>query len=364
MNHPELYSTASEVDATDQLATQVDFSFLDYGDATDTAFASISYESSFKVRTLGTRCVSTYLAQFLHSRLLTHLMIKKLNCIPSYSQIGDAEKKQLDIQFPGISFEDGDAVHEELPPWACAYCGIHDPACVVRCISTGKWFCNGRTLSSASCIITHLVKSRLREVSLHRMSPLGETTLECYATGSRNVFALGYVPLKDENTVVILCRDIPASTPAIKDLNLDMTQWQALISDRMFVDWLVKQPGPEDMRRARRLTLEEVGQLEDLWRSGNTQATVADLMAAPVQEDDPLPVALRYEDAAAYDRLFGALISLEADYDRTMKENQVREGVTVQWSVALNKRYVARFYFPKDSTDLRLMLGKKTVYIL
>lgn len=37
-------------------------------------------------------------------------------------------------------------------------------------------------------------------MSLHKDSPLGETVLECYNSGSRNVFALGFVPLKDENT--------------------------------------------------------------------------------------------------------------------------------------------------------------------
>ena len=38
------------------------------------------------------------------------------------------------------------------------------------------------------------------QVGLHKDSPLGETVLECYSSGSRNVFALGFVPLKDENT--------------------------------------------------------------------------------------------------------------------------------------------------------------------
>lgn len=44
------------------------------------------------------------------------------------------------------------------------------------------------------------LQAKLREVGLHRDSPLGETVLECYNSGSRNVFALGFVPLKDENT--------------------------------------------------------------------------------------------------------------------------------------------------------------------
>ena len=50
------------------------------------------------------------------------------------------------------------------------------------------------------------MKSRCKEVLLHRDSPLGETVLECYASGSRNVFALGFVPVKSENTVVLLVR--------------------------------------------------------------------------------------------------------------------------------------------------------------
>lgn len=38
---------------------------------------------------------------------------------------------------------------------------------------------------------------------------------------------------------------------------------------------------------------------------------------------------------------------------------QVRENVAVHWGVGLNKKVVARFYYPKDSADLRLMIGKR-----
>ena len=44
------------------------------------------------------------------------------------------------------------------------------------------------------------VKGKCKEVQLHKDSPLGDTVLECYNSGSRNVFSLGFVPLKDENT--------------------------------------------------------------------------------------------------------------------------------------------------------------------
>lgn len=41
----------------------------------------------------------------------------------------------------------------------------------------------------------------MKEVALHKDSPLGDAVLECYASGNRNVFALGFVPVKSENTV-------------------------------------------------------------------------------------------------------------------------------------------------------------------
>jgi hypothetical protein len=188
---------------------------------------------------------------------------------------------------------------------------VHTPACVVKCLTTGRWFCNGRIHSSGTCIVLHLVKSKNKEVQLHKDSPLGDTVLECYATGSRNVFTLGFVPVKSENTVVLLARDTPPNHPTIRDLDLDLAQvgsvawlgsggvrcesawqhdewgaslascgvavgrrrmmasytacvfscaalapqWQPIVEDRGLVSWLVKQPGEKELLRARALTL-------------------------------------------------------------------------------------------------------------
>lgn len=46
---------------------------------------------------------------------------------------------------------------KELPDFACKYCGIHEPNCVVMCNICKKWFCNGRGNTSGSHIINHLV---------------------------------------------------------------------------------------------------------------------------------------------------------------------------------------------------------------
>lgn len=74
------------------------------------------------------------------------------------------------------------------------------------------------------------VKAKLKEVQLHKDSPLGDTIMECYNSGSRNVFALGFVPVTTEHTVVLLQRDTPPNAPGIKDLGVDLSTWEALIS--------------------------------------------------------------------------------------------------------------------------------------
>lgn len=199
------------------------------------------------------------------------------------------------------------------PTVPCRYCGIHNPESVVKCLTTGKWFCNGRVTGTASCIVTHLVRAKCKEVSLHKDSPLGETVLECYASGSRNVFALGFVPLAGEHTVVLLARDTPPSSPAIKDLDLDLSAWSPLIEDRAFVGWLVRPPEAGEIARARHVSGAAVAALEEAWRRDPTKGL--DDLAPPRAEDEPCPVALRYDDAYQYQNIFGPLIKLEAGGD-------------------------------------------------
>lgn len=61
-----------------------------------------------------------------------------------------------------LQFEEDDEEFfnsKELPDYACKYCGIHEPNCVVMCNLCKKWFCNGRGNTSGSHIINHLVST-------------------------------------------------------------------------------------------------------------------------------------------------------------------------------------------------------------
>ncbi|WMV40218.1 hypothetical protein MTR67_033603 [Solanum verrucosum] len=240
---------------------------------------------------------------------------------------------------------------------ACKYCGVANPACVVRCNvpSCRKWFCNSRGNTSGSHIVNHLVRAKHKEVCLHKDSPLGETILECYNCGCRNVFLLGFISAKTESVVVLLCREPCLSVNALKDMNWDLSQWCPLIDDRCFLQWLVKVPSEQEQLRARQISAQQINKVEELWKT-NPDATLEDL-EKPGVDDEPQPVALKYEDAYQYQNIFAPLIKLEADYDKMMKESQSKDNLTIRWDIGLNKKRVAYFVFPKEDNELRLVPG-------
>ncbi|KAL4986409.1 RNA helicase-domain-containing protein [Aspergillus falconensis] len=247
------------------------------------------------------------------------------------------------VKFPGELEEE----EKELAPHACAYCGIHNPSSVVKCLACSKWFCSARGNTSSSHIVNHLVRARHKEVQLHPESSLGDTVLECYNCGTKNVFLLGFIPAKSDTVVVLLCRQPCAAMPSSKDMNWDTSRWQPLIEDRSFLTWLVAAPSDQEQLRARHLSPQMIAKLEEMWKE-NSQATIADLEKATAVDDEPAPVLLRYDDAFQYQNIFGPLVKIEADYDRKLKESQSQDGLI----------HLASFILPKlELGDVKLAVG-------
>uniref|UniRef100_A0A0V0J7I1 Regulator of nonsense transcripts 1 n=1 Tax=Schistocephalus solidus TaxID=70667 RepID=A0A0V0J7I1_SCHSO len=284
---------------------------------------------------------------------------------PSHSQVDPVESKidrlTTAVESIALNSPDDDAVTigEELPEHACAYCGISDPAAVVYCNTTKKWFCNSRGNTSGSHIVNHLVRSRSKEVSLHKDSPLKDTVLECYVCGSKNVFLLGFVPAKSESVVVLLCRHPCANQN--KDMHWDPTQWQPLIQGRQFLSWLVKVPSEEEQAKARQISAQQINRLEELWKE-NPLAEVSDL-ERPGIEKEVEPILLRYDSSYHYQQTFTPLVQLEAAYDKKIKESLKLENVIVRWETALNTKKVAYFRIPgaNEGPELRIMHGDELI---
>ena len=193
----------------------------------------------------------------------------------------DYQDDDASIDFSQLKFDDPSLDDDLVIPNlhdnenCCAYCNIANTQSLVKCLTCKKWFCNSRGSTSGSHIITHLVRARHKEVQLHPDSSLGDTTLECYNCGYRNVFILGFIPAKDDTVVVLLCRQ-PCANSGAKDANWDIQQWTPLIEDRSFLPWLVNVPSDEEVARAKPITKQQIVKLEEVWKE-DANATVEDL---------------------------------------------------------------------------------------
>ena len=273
---------------------------------------------------------------------------------------------------------------QSLPAHACAYCGIHAPASVIKCVATGKWFCNGGIGSpaadraetggggdgggsapaqsrSGSHIIQHLVRSRHKEVATHPESMLGDTVLECYSCGCRNVFLLGFIPSKSDSVVVLLCREPCLTLGVLKDQGWDLAMWEPLIQDRAFLPWLVPPPAEAESARARHITPASITALEMLWRT-SPEASFSDLQRAEAEGKGPdgelEHVALKYDDGYHYQNVFGPLVKLEANEDKALKASMKATGVSVRWGRNSHKAWTARFVFSRASdSEIKLNPG-------
>lgn len=245
-----------------------------------------------------------------------------------------------------------------LPDYACAYCGIHNVDSVIKCETCQKWFCNTKIHSNSSHIVTHMVMSRHTCVSLHPDSDLGDTTLECYNCGNKNAFILGFVGAKQDSVMVILCR-LPCAQS--KDINWDTTHWQALLDDRQFVSWVAGPPTEEELINARLITNQQITKLEAQWRL-NRDATILDIEKTENDEEDVLPILMRYNDAYQYQRAFAPLVKLEADFDKNLKESQALEHILVSWALGLNKNHLASFTLSTyESNNLKIAVGDEII---
>jgi regulator of nonsense transcripts 1 len=306
---------------------------------------------------------------------------------------------------------------QDLPEHACQYCGIHAPGCVIQCVhpECKRWFCNGKAgTKSTSHIVAHMVKNKHKEVLLHKDSPLGEMPLECYQCGTRNIFMLGFISAKTDNVVVILCRDpcaqqsVQQQVAARNALNADasgssssasgasgltsgdsntaasggdgnmtfqassglgddwdLSQWQPLIEERALLNWLVKFPGEAEVSRSRLVSTAMITRLEETWKKDPSAKMNSDTKGSLSPEDEaakkaqemPHPVLPSYDDAYQYQDIFGPLVRMEADNDKSVKESQSQEGIVLRWDVGLSSKPVAWFSFPRSDTELRLVPG-------
>ena len=266
-------------------------------------------------------------------------------------------------------YDDEEKEQKDIPEHACVYCHISDPACVLKCVETGKWFCNGRGNTNAAHIVQHLVMSGKKSVSLHPLGPLGDTILECYACGGKNVFTLGCVPALTTQIMALLCRECSPNNGSLTDLDWDPSQWKPIIQDKAFVDWLAAVPKEKVQLKADIINFSQISKLEKAWREDPT-ATLAAIEKVELKSgelDQSMHVRLDYVDGYHYQNVMAPLVMLEAEENRRLKEVVHFENVDIEWDKVLGKQ-TARFFLKgecmREDNDSRLVVGDELCFKL
>jgi regulator of nonsense transcripts 1 len=146
--------------------------------------------------------------------------------------------------------------------------------------------------------------------------------------------------------------------PALKDMEWELSQWHALIQDRKFLPWLIKEPHEKLLLRAREISQTQMVRMEELWKK-DPEAKYEDLHRPDVLEEQEMPETLRlYEDGFHYQNIIAPLVKIEADYDRQMKESLTEESISCRWDKSLAGKNVVTFSFHRmDAEQSRIVVG-------
>lgn len=263
---------------------------------------------------------------------------------------------------------------------ACGYCGVEDDASAVQCQTCKQWFCNsrGRTSDAASSgthIVQHLVRAKHREICLHVDSALGDTCIECYHCGSKNIFLLGFIPSKSDDVVIILCRQPCGGTAgAAKDETWDLNAWNPLINERALLPWIAASPSPALVSKSTPISPAQIAHVEEMRRIRPEYSTrqLVELVLSNKTlgfEDQALsanvePVRMRYSNSQEFRTIMENLVELEAVQSRESRAAQRQNDTPISWSIGLSGRALATFPLPSAyllDADFRIVVGDEVL---
>ncbi|GMF59444.1 unnamed protein product [[Candida] boidinii] len=112
---------------------------------------------------------------------------------------------------------------------------------------------------------------------------------------------------------------------------------------------------------ARTISPSQITKLEGKWRL-NKEATLEDVTKPEEEEEEIIPILMRYTDAFQYQRSFAPLVQLEADYDRQLKESNSLEHISVIWGIGLNNKHLASFSLSTyETSEVKVAVGDEMI---
>ena len=263
-----------------------------------------------------------------------------------------AHSNNLDDDSHGPSFSPQANFSPDRPH--CAYCLCDCEDCLVRCPATGKYFCNGKGKAQHSHIVHHLIKSRNKIIQLPESNQYSKIPLCCYFCQTQNIFQLSFVQSLVEKKFFIVCRDCLSAKKNFYKFDSENTH--SIIHDKSILPWLVRQPTDEEAEMAFKLSLKDIDLLEDSWEK-DPNYTLMDLPL--IKEKSKIPfTSLTYNSPKSYADVFNPLIMEESNYEKKMKESFSLPNISVDWSRAGPREWIARFVSNIDEANRNMTVAE------
>ncbi len=279
---------------------------------------------------------------------------------------GEAERKAAEKKFLEGEEETSAGASRNLARSKCAYCQNTDHKCLGQCMECKQYFCNTVLSEIGSHLVVHLVRAKHRQVRLHKDSSLGHLVFECLFCRKRNVFTLGFAPhWEDKRTDVIMCcRDYSClSQEYISNHGLKVSEWEPIIKEKRFVDFLLQSKPPGQTPGTITPTIKAIYEYENSFQAGK-RLTMDEVLTHKVRTVKAPNVQLQWINIDQYFNTFGFLVELEIEEDRKLYDKMIFEQVEINWDAYEPAKKRLSFFLPvTDEVNTKSMKRQEVILI-
>lgn len=249
---------------------------------------------------------------------------------------------------------------------SCAYCLNNEVKYIAQCFDCKQYFCNSVISDLGSHLVVHLVRSKHKQIQLHKESVLGDIILECFFCSKRNIFALGFAPYRanQNNELIICCRKFNCATSeTISTHDLNPNEWEPLIKEKRLIEFILPTQPISETKGFLNPTVKAIYEFEQAHESGN-KVSMYDIISKKVSNFKLPKVQLQWANIKQYCHTFKSLIEMEIHEDEKIYDTLFFEKVNIRWEIFDSKRKKGSFVLPlSEEININSLKGQEVLLL-
>ena len=205
----------------------------------------------------------------------------------------------------------------------CQYCGCENLNSLAQCATTGLYFCNGKGDTLQSHLVHHLRSLHFDRIILPQTNPFHNIPLKCFVCGSENVFRLGFLRTKNNDSIYISCRSPCQFHESLVSRGVDNNTFAPLVSNGMILPDVIQPPAPDQYTK---ISMAKAIQISDAIKRQLKGATGdADTIGGLRRAKNV------YRDANEFCKIMNAFVDNERAENEASERAQRFSGIMPSW---------------------------------